>query len=105
MSTRASDVVTEIDIQAQSIILERLKGTIDRYDLGLLAEEGESDDSRLQKHAFWTVDPLDGTQYFVEGRSGYATSIALVTKSGVRFWGWYMTRFRNGSTKRFRDEE
>jgi len=80
--SRASDVVTEIDIQAQAIILERLKQTIERYDLGVLAEEGEQDDSRLQKHAFWTIDPLDGTQYFIDGQPGYSTSIALVSRSG-----------------------
>jgi fructose-1,6-bisphosphatase/inositol monophosphatase family enzyme len=80
--SRASDVVTEIDIQAQAIILKRLKSTIERYDLGVLAEEGEQDDSRLQKHAFWTIDPLDGTQYFIDGLPGYSTSIALVSRFG-----------------------
>ncbi|MEC8191874.1 MAG: inositol monophosphatase family protein [Myxococcota bacterium] len=80
--SRASDVVTEIDIAAQVIIMERLQRTIDRYDLGVLAEEGTHDDSRLRKHAFWAVDPLDGTQCFIEGRSGFATSIALVSQQG-----------------------
>ena len=64
-----------------------LKPTIERYDLGLLAEEGEQDDSRLTKHAFWTIDPLDGTQYFIEGQSGYATTIALVDQSGQPILG------------------
>jgi fructose-1,6-bisphosphatase/inositol monophosphatase family enzyme len=85
--SRASDVVTEIDIQAQAIILDRLKQTIERYDLGVLAEEGEQDDSRLRKHAFWTIDPLDGTQHFIEGRPGYSTSIALVSQSGQPILG------------------
>lgn len=78
----ASDAVTEIDLGAQAIILERLQATIERYDLGVLAEEGDQDQSRLDKHAFWTVDPLDGTQYFIEGKPGYSTSIALVSRSG-----------------------
>ena len=68
---RASDVVTEIDLQAQAIILDTLAHTIERYDLGVLAEEGDQDDSRLHKHAFWTIDPLDGTQYFIDGAPGY----------------------------------
>ena len=80
--SRASDVATQIDIQAQQIILDVLQSTIDRYDLGVLAEEGEQDESRLHKHAFWTIDPLDGTQYFIDGQPGYSTSIALVAKSG-----------------------
>ena len=78
----ASDVVTQIDLEAQAIILDILNPTIARYDLGVLAEEGLQDDSRLEKHAFWTVDPLDGTQFFIEGAPGYSTSIALVSRSG-----------------------
>jgi len=85
--SKAADVVTEIDIQAQAIILDTLKPTLERYDLGVLAEEGEQDESRLQKHAFWTIDPLDGTQYFIEGKPGYATSIALVSRSGEPILG------------------
>ena len=49
------------------MIIEALTPTMIRYDLGLLAEEGEHDNSRLQKHAFWTIDPLDGTTNFVHG--------------------------------------
>jgi fructose-1,6-bisphosphatase/inositol monophosphatase family enzyme len=86
-ASKAADVVTQIDIQAQAIILDKLKKTIERYDLGVLAEEGEQDDSRLLKHAFWTIDPLDGTQYFIEGQPGYATSIALVSLSGQSILG------------------
>lgn len=86
-ASAASDVVTEIDIQAQSIILDILKPTMKHYDLGLLAEEGEHDDSRLHKHAFWTIDPLDGTQFFIEGQPGYATSIALVSRDGQPLLG------------------
>ena len=80
--SRAADVLTEIDLKAQALILEILAPSMNRYDLGLLAEEGEHDDSRLSKHAFWTVDPLDGTQFFLEGSAGYATSVALVSQSG-----------------------
>ena len=85
--SRAADVVTEIDLKAQAIILDGLASTIERYDLGVLAEEGIQDDSRLQKHAFWTIDPLDGTQYFIDGRPGYSTSIALVSQSGEPILG------------------
>jgi fructose-1,6-bisphosphatase/inositol monophosphatase family enzyme len=85
--SQASDVVTEIDLQAQAMILKILEPTMVRYDLGVLAEEGEQDDSRLHKHAFWTIDPLDGTQCFIEGKSGYATSIALVSQSGEPILG------------------
>ena len=82
MDSPAADAVTEIDVAAQAIIADHLAETVQRYDLGMLAEEGIHDDSRMRKHAFWAVDPLDGTQYFVEGKTGFATSIALVSQKG-----------------------
>ena len=86
-SSLATDVVTQIDIEAQRIILEELQSSIDLYDLGVLAEEGDQNDSRLQKHAFWTIDPLDGTKFFIDGQSGFATSIALVSRDGKTILG------------------
>ena len=83
----AGDIVTEVDVQAQKLILDHLAPTISRYHLGVLAEEGAQDDSRLDRHAFWTIDPLDGTQYFVEGCEGYAISIALVSQRGESLLG------------------
>lgn len=80
--TLASQVVTEIDIQAQEIILKALQGSIVAYDLGLLTEESTDDSSRLEKDYFWSIDPMDGTLAFTEGRSGYAVSISLIRKSG-----------------------
>ena len=87
LGTPASDVVTEVDIAAQTVIRESLEPTMARYELGWLAEEEEPDDSRLQSHAFWAVDPLDGTQHFVEGKAGYTTSIALVDRAGKPLLG------------------
>ena len=87
LASEASDVVTEIDLQAQDIIVNHLKPTMERYELGLLAEEGEQDDSRHHRHAFWTIDPLDGTQFYIEGKAGYATSIALVSREGTPILG------------------
>jgi len=78
----ASQVVTEVDFKAQEIILKHLKASIEQYDLGLLTEEAADDSSRLEKDHFWCIDPMDGTLAFTEGRTGYAVSIALVSKSG-----------------------
>ena len=78
----ASQVVTEVDIKAQKIILEHLDPTFKAYDLGLLTEEATDDQSRLEKDYFWCIDPMDGTLAFTEQRSGYAVSIALVSKEG-----------------------
>lgn len=82
MKSKASAVVTEIDLQCQELILEKLSGSIKEYDLGLLTEELADDGSRLEKDFFWCIDPLDGTLAFTEQRPGYAVSIALVSKEG-----------------------
>ena len=87
LTSSAGDVVTEVDIAAQSLILDHLASSISRYDLGVLAEEGAQDESRLSKHAFWAIDPLDGTQAFVEGHEGFAVSIALVSQRGESLIG------------------
>ena len=80
-------MVTEVDLKAQQLITDILAPSLLKYDLGWLAEEEDCDKSRLNKHAFWAVDPLDGTQYFVEGKPGYAVSIALISKAGEPLMG------------------
>jgi fructose-1,6-bisphosphatase/inositol monophosphatase family enzyme len=63
----ASQVVTEVDELAQSVILKELKSSVQDYDLALLAEELEDDGSRLKKDYFWCIDPMDGTLPFTRG--------------------------------------
>lgn len=86
-ATEAGQAVTEVDRQSQKIILNRLEPTLQKFDLGMLAEESEDDLSRLEKDAFWCVDPLDGTLQFVEHRTGYGVSIALVSREGAPLVG------------------
>lgn len=82
-SSLASQVVTEVDRASQAIIVSALAESIQKYDLGLLAEESKDDGSRLSKDYFWCIDPLDGTLPFIENRPGYAVAIALIQKSGI----------------------
>ena len=77
----ASQVVTEVDFKAQEIILNHLSNSMVEYDLGLLTEESVDDESRAVKDYFWCIDPMDGTLPFTEHRTGYAVSIALITKA------------------------
>ncbi len=81
--SEAFQVVTEVDRQAQQIILDELDPTIATYDLGLLTEESVDNKSRFIKDYFWCIDPLDGTLPFIESTPGYSVSIALVNKQGV----------------------
>lgn len=83
----ASQVVTEIDHQAQDIILKTITPSLEKYDLGLLAEESQDDGSRLNKDYFWCIDPLDGTLAFSRNEDGYSVSVALVRKDGVSIIG------------------
>ena len=81
-SSRASQIVTEVDLMSQEMILKHILPTCEEYDLGLLIEESDDDLSRFEKDYFWCIDPLDGTLPFVEQRPGYAVSIALVSREG-----------------------
>ncbi len=82
-SSRASQVVTEVDLHSQQCILEKIAPTCQTYDLALLTEESADDHSRLKKDYFWCIDPLDGTLPFTEATPGYAVSIALVSQTGI----------------------
>ncbi len=57
------------------------------YDLALLTEESTDDRARLEKNAFWSVDPLDGTMAFIKSRPGYSVSIGLVARDGIPLIG------------------
>ena len=91
-SSEASQLVTEVDIRSEEIIRQHLQTTSEQFNIAFVGEEScfnSSDNNfsnntheRFEKPYFWCVDPLDGTLPFVEGRSGYAVSIALVEQSG-----------------------
>lgn len=81
-SSEASQIVTEADYESEAFILSALEKSIADYDLGLLSEESSDNDSRHQKDYFWCIDPLDGTLPFSRGISGFAVSIALVSRQG-----------------------
>jgi len=82
-SSKASQVVTEVDLKCEKIILDVIEPTLKKFDLALLSEESIDDQSRFEKDYFWCIDPLDGTLAFVESKPGFSVSIALVSKDGV----------------------
>lgn len=86
-STPSSRVVTEVDLLSQQKIVALLKPSMATYGLGFLSEEEPDNQSRFSKDFFWSVDPLDGTLPFSEGRPGFAVTIALVDKTGVPLIG------------------
>jgi len=68
--------VTEADIAVDLLLRERLTRLIP--DVGWLSEESEDDRARLGASRLWIVDPIDGTRAYVNGRTDWAISVALV---------------------------
>ena len=70
-----SEPVTIADRTASRIIVEGL-GEAFPHD-GILSEEEPDDARRLTKNRVWIIDPLDGTQGFVEKNGDFAVQIGL----------------------------
>lgn len=67
--------VTDADLASDKIIRRWLAEHFP--DDGILTEEGADDHARLAKHRVWIVDPIDGTQQFVERTGEFDVLIAL----------------------------
>jgi 3'(2'), 5'-bisphosphate nucleotidase len=68
-----NDPVTEADLSAHRLCLERLPGILP--GVPLISEEGVEDSDA---EVFWSLDPLDGTSEFVENLGEWAFQLALV---------------------------
>ena len=68
--------VTEADIAVDRLLRERLTRLVP--NVGWLSEESEDDRARLDGTRLWIVDPIDGTRAYVNGRTDWAISVALV---------------------------
>jgi 3'(2'), 5'-bisphosphate nucleotidase len=73
----ANDIepVTEADRIANQMIVDRLAREFP--DDGILAEESVDTEHRLDKTRVWMVDPLDGTNGFIDGNGDFAVQIGL----------------------------
>lgn len=67
-----TDMVTEVDRTAESLIVGRILAA--RPHDGLLGEEGASRDGTSGVR--WVIDPLDGTTSYIYGYPAYSVSIA-----------------------------
>src|SRR5689334_3373813 len=68
-----TNLVTEMDQRAVTLILERLRGAFP--DDAILAEEQGAASGRSDRR--WIVDPLDGTTNYAHGLPIFGVSIAL----------------------------
>ena len=75
--TSADDVepVTQADTIANELIVNGLKREFPND--GILAEESVDTKRRLEKSRVWMVDPLDGTNGFIDGNGDFAVQIGL----------------------------
>lgn len=79
MEKAENDYVTNIDQQAEQIIIETLRKAYPHHSV--LGEESglDSDDSEY----LWIIDPIDGTRNFLHGFPHFCVSIALQIKDKV----------------------
>jgi 3'(2'), 5'-bisphosphate nucleotidase len=68
--------VTQADRIANQLIVDRLGREFPND--GILAEESIDTTRRLGKSRVWMVDPLDGTNGFIDGNGDFAVQIGLV---------------------------
>ena len=68
--------VTDADLAADRAIREVLN---DRFpDDAILSEEGQDDEGRLSVSRCWIVDPIDGTEQFIQRTGEFDVLVALV---------------------------
>src|SRR3954470_1920114 len=67
--------VTAADREANELIVHRLNEEFP--DDGILAEESQDTDLRLEKERVWLIDPMDGTKNFVQRDGDFAVQIGL----------------------------
>jgi len=70
-----AEPVTQADTIANDLIVSQLKREFPND--GILAEESVDTMRRLEKSRVWMVDPLDGTNGFIDGNGDFAVQIGL----------------------------
>jgi myo-inositol-1(or 4)-monophosphatase len=66
--------VSEADMAVDALLRERLS----RPDIGWLSEESHDDRARLEGHALYIADPIDGTRAYLAGLPDWCICAALV---------------------------
>ncbi|HET6890760.1 MAG TPA: 3'(2'),5'-bisphosphate nucleotidase CysQ [Pyrinomonadaceae bacterium] len=69
--------VTQADKTANELIVKALQKEFPQD--GILAEESLDTARRLEKRRVWMIDPLDGTNGFIDGNGDFAVQIGLAS--------------------------
>ena len=75
--------VTQADRVANDLIVTTLEREFPND--GILAEESIDTAHRLDKRRVWMIDPLDGTNGFIDGNGDFAVQIGLATRGKYSF--------------------
>jgi myo-inositol-1(or 4)-monophosphatase len=73
--------VTTADLAANRILQDVLLSAFP--EAGWLSEESTDSPARLQREYTWVIDPIDGTQEFIQGIDEFAVVVALVLEEQV----------------------
>ena len=68
--------VCEADIETNALLQDMLMGARPGY--GWMSEESEDNAERLERRRVWVVDPIDGTNSYLNGIPEFAVSVALI---------------------------
>ena len=66
--------ITKADLESNKI----LRATLEKTRIPILSEESDDDKTRLESKKAWIVDPLDGTQDFVNKTGEFTILVGLV---------------------------
>jgi myo-inositol-1(or 4)-monophosphatase len=75
-----SNIVTEMDRQAEALVIDCIRSRFPEH--AILAEEGGARPGSASHR--WIVDPLDGTTNYAHGMPFFAVSIALEVEGSVQ---------------------
>ena len=76
------DLVTESDLAAESLIIDRIKTHHPRHSI-LAEESGATNPQDHESDWRWIIDPLDGTTNYAHGYPCFCVSIALEHKRSL----------------------
>lgn len=72
------ELVSDLDRIVEKLLLGSIRQAFP--DVPVLAEETSNDFAQLDEDWCFVVDPIDGTKELIEGRDGFAVSVALVER-------------------------
>ena len=78
------DPVTIADLKVNQKIIQNINASYKNINWEILSEENvkiNPTNKRIKKDFVWVLDPLDGTQDFIQGTGNYAMHLALTYKN------------------------